>query len=239
MRRWSVVTWLCVVVGMAACGSDELVFTARQSRFEVAPGDQFSIVLESNASTGYSWALEVPLDERVVRLVSSVSLDSGSDRVGAPGGVELTFEAVDDGSTFIQLWYVRLFDDPPEPADRAQFDVIVGSGDLGDPVDPSDIDEPALSVPDDENPISVSELLTDDPDGPTAVTGLLFDDGSGLRLCEALAESFPPQCPGPYVFITNPDAVLADFTVEGGVRWTDRPLVLSGRYAEDGFTAQG
>ena len=238
MRRWSVVTCVMIVVGLAACGSDEPVFTARQTTFDVDPGDAFSIVLESNASTGYSWALETPLDERVVRLVGSTYLDSGSGRVGAPGGEELTFQAVDDGSTFIQLWYVRSFDDPPEPADRAQFEVTVGSGDPGDPVDPSDTDEPASTVPDDEDAISVSDLLADAPQAPTAVTGLLFDDGSGLRLCESLAESFPPQCPGPDVSITNPDAVVADFTVEGGVRWTDRPVVLYGRYAEEGFTAQ-
>lgn len=238
MRRRSVATCLFVILALAACGSDEPVFTARQTRFEVEPGDQFSIVLESNASTGYSWAFESPLDEDVVRFVDSVYLDSGSDRVGAPGGDELTFEAVDDGSTLIQLWYVRSFDDPPEPADRAQFEVMVGSGDPGDQAD-SSADEPMTTGTSVAEVMSVSDLLAEAPVEQTAVTGLLFDDGSGLRLCESLAESFPPQCPGPYVPIINPDAVDADFTVEGGVRWTDRPVVLSGHLSDDGFTVAG
>jgi hypothetical protein len=38
---------------------------------------------------------------------------------------------VGDGSAVIELWYVRSFDDPPEPADRAEFEVIVGTGSRG------------------------------------------------------------------------------------------------------------
>jgi hypothetical protein len=37
----------------------------------------------------------------------------------------MVFEATGEGSTVIQLWYIRSFDDPPEPADRAQFEVVV------------------------------------------------------------------------------------------------------------------
>ena len=60
----------------------------------------------------------------------------------------------------------------------------------------------------------------------------LFDDGTGLVICDALAESFPPQCPGRKIPITNPDAVEADFTEEAGVRWTDRVIQLRGRNPE-------
>lgn len=233
-RAWLVV---CVVVlPLTACGSEEPVLTDPGASFEVQPGDRFTIVLESNASTGFSWLLERPLDTDVVTEVENVYVDSDTDMVGAPGRQEITFEAVGVGSTFIQLWYIRSFDDPPEPANRAQFEVIVGSGDGGEPVDPADVDDPVSSIPDDEDAISVAELIETTPDGDVVVRGLLFDDGSGLRLCEMLAESFPPRCAGATVAIANPDGVDADFAVEGDVRWTERVVVLLGRFEGDTFT---
>lgn len=238
MRRALLV--VCVVgLLLAACGAEEPVFTDPGTRFEVQPGERFTVVLESNAGTGFSWLLERPLDTDVVREIENVHVDPDTDVVGAPGRQEITFEAVGDGSTFIQLWYIRSFDDPPEAGDRAQFEVIVGSGDSGEPVDPADVDEPVSSIPDDEDAISVAELLEAAPDGNVTVRGLLYDDGSGLHLCEMLAESFPPQCAGATVAIANPGGVDADFTVEGDVRWTDRVVVLFGRFDGDTFTVIG
>jgi predicted secreted protein len=220
---------------LTACGGGEVTFTDPGERFDVDTGDRFTVVVESNITTGFSWALEAELDERVVRLVRDVYVEPDTDLVGAAGRQELTFEAVGDGSTFIQLWYVRSFDDPAEPADRAQFEVIVGTGVGGEPIDPADIDDPGWSIPDDEDAISVFELLASVPVDPLPVRGLLFDDGSGLRLCDALAESFPPQCPGGFIMIENPGDVSADFTEAQGVRWTDAPVVLFGRLADGGL----
>lgn len=220
----------CVV--MAGCGADTVGFTDPGELFEVDPGDEFVVVLESNATTGFSWQLEVEPPSTVVRLVRDLYVEPDTALVGAGGRQEMTFEAIGDGSTFIQLWYVRSFDDPPEPADRAQFEVIVGTGDSGDTVDPDDIDEPRSTIPDDEDAVSVTEFLAVGPRDPVPVRGLLFDDGSGLRLCDALAESFPPQCPGVFVMIANPGEVVVDLNVEQGIRWADQPVVVFGSYDE-------
>ena len=235
MRAVRLVVVALLGVMVVGCGADQPVLTEPGTRFDVDPGDTFVVVLESNVTTGFGWELEVEPPEEVLRLVDDVYVESDTDLVGAAGRQELTFDAVGDGSTFIQLWYVRPFDDPPEPADRAQFEVIVGTGDGGGRVDPDDIDEPDATIPDDEDAISVSELLATSPSGPVAVTGLLFDDGSGLRLCGALAESFPPQCPGEAVFIANPEMIELVFSEEAGVRWTDRPVVLFGECADGEF----
>ncbi len=233
--RWRLWSLVCVVAMVSGCGGDEVVFTDPGAGFEVEVGDRFTVVLESNVTTGFSWQLERELPESLVTLVRDEYIEPESDLVGAGGRQELTFEAVGDGSTFIQLWYIRTFDDPPEPADRAQFEVIVGTGVSGEPVDPDDVDEPVASIPDDEDAISVALLLSSPPEGEIAVVGSLFDDGSALRLCGALAESFPPQCPGDFVFISNPEAVVADFTEEAGVRWTDRVVVLNGELIDGEF----
>lgn len=131
------------VVGLAltpACGDDPdpepVEFTEPGTVFEVDVGEEFVVVLESNVTTGYAWELEVPVLEDVIRLVSDeyVAPDTEADTtladttlVGAGGRQELTFEAVGVGTAEVSLWYVRSFDDPKDPAERAVFEVVVTS----------------------------------------------------------------------------------------------------------------
>jgi len=117
---------------VGACGDDAsdtdgVVFTEPGTVFEVDTGDEVTIVLESNATTGYAWELETEPLADVVRLVDDVYVEPGTDLVGAPGRQELTFEAVGPGTAELSLWYVRSFDDPKEPAERATFEFVVGS----------------------------------------------------------------------------------------------------------------
>lgn len=116
-------------LALGACGGDETSpdLTTDGTQFDVSGGDQFTIVLESNVTTGFSWQLEQPLDEGVLTLVDDDYIAPGTDAVGAPGKQELTFEAVGSGTTSIELWYIRPFDSPPDPADEASFPVTVES----------------------------------------------------------------------------------------------------------------
>ena len=225
-----------LLVVLVACGDDgELGATDPETRFDVEAGDRFSVVLESNPTTGFAWSLAAPLPSDVVRLVDDRYHEPDTDLVGTGGHQELTFEASGDGSTYIQLWYVRRFDDPPEPAERAQFEVIVGSGVPAGADGPDDRDQPQPAIPDDESALTVAELLGARPSGEVVVRGVLFDDGGGLVLCGALAESFPPQCPGESVPITNPGMLDVTLTTAGGVRWSEQPVTLLGLLTDDGF----
>ena len=118
------------VLAAAGCGTAEesSFFTERDERFDIDVDDEFQVVLESNLTTGYGWQLEAELDTGVLELVGERYEAPDTDLVGAAGHQVFDFRAVGDGSTFIQLWYIRPFDDPPDAADRAQFEVIVGSG---------------------------------------------------------------------------------------------------------------
>jgi len=226
------------VLAAAGCGTSEesSVFTDRDKRFNIEVGDNFRVALESNMTTGYGWQLEAALDEDVLELVGERYEAPDTDLVGAAGRQVFDFRAIGDGSTFVQLWYIRSFDDPPDPADRAQFEVIVGTGVPGQTVDPADTDAPAATMPDDENALSLIELIAAGDATDVTVRTLLFDDGTGLVMCETLAESFPPQCVGVRVPIANPEAVDADFTRQGEIRWTDRVEVLAGTLANGSFT---
>ena len=76
-------------------------------------------------------------------------------------------------------------------------------GSTGDPSDgPAGSDAPVLVIaeggPGAEPGLSVGEALTHGPtDDLVTVTGALFVDADGtVRLCDAILESFPPQCGG-------------------------------------------
>jgi predicted secreted protein len=238
MKARRLVALMVFVLAASGCGTSEesSLFTDRDDRFSVDVGEEIQVVLESNVTTGYGWQLEAPLDGAVLELVGDRYEAPDTDLVGAAGRQVFDFRAVGDGSTFIQLWYVRPFDDPPDPADRAQFEVIVGTGVPDQTVDPADTDAPIDSPLDDVDALSLTELIDRGEVADVVVRTLLFDDGSGLVMCESLAESFPPQCVGARVPITNPEVVDADYTRQGEIRWTDRLVLLDGTLADGSFT---
>jgi hypothetical protein len=96
-----------------------------------------------------------------------------------------------------------------------------------------------VAVPDDADTLSVGELLDRDGQGDSGanvvVVAMLVDDGTGVRMCESLAESDPPQCGGSSVEVLNPDAIDVEFNESDGVRWLDNPIQLFGWMEGDAF----
>jgi hypothetical protein len=92
--------------------------------------------------------------------------------------------------------------------------------------------EPVLVITDGaiEGPgISVAEALghqaTDDL---VTVSGALFVDADGtVLLCDAIAESFPPQCGGERIRVTGLDlAAVPGLQTEGAVSWAEGVTLL-------------
>jgi hypothetical protein len=52
--------------------------------------------------------------------------------------------------------------------------------------------------------LSVGEAIASDLDGPLMVRGYVIARGGEFRLCEAILESFPPQCGEPSLRIEGP-----------------------------------
>ena len=94
-------------------------------KVEVVMGREFSLTLASNATTGYHWELAAPLDEALVKLVSSTYQAPGTGLLGAGGQEIWTFRAVGRGQTVIQLKYVRPWEKGAAPAETASCTVIV------------------------------------------------------------------------------------------------------------------
>jgi hypothetical protein len=90
---------------------------------------------------------------------------------------------------------------------------------------------------DDGAVVSIDDALASDSDEPLAVSGNLLAQGDDVRLCSALAESFPPQCGGSSLVVEGLALEEVDGLVtEGDVSWTDRPLELRGVVSDGTLT---
>lgn len=78
--------------------------------------------------------------------------------------------------------------------------------------------------------VAPGDVAALDDGTPVITQGVLVIDGEAM-LCEALAESFPPQCAGGSVALNGLDeasVVGLNSAQDSGVRWTDYPLTVSG-----------
>ena len=77
--------------------------------------------------------------------------------------------------------------------------------------------------------LSVSEAIGYEGSQPVAIHGYVVRTSDAAQLCEALAESYPPQCGGASLVLTNPDATNGIPLVEDGdVQWSPDIVILIG-----------
>ena len=83
--------------------------------------------------------------------------------------------------------------------------------------------------------ISVEEALAYEGSEVVAVGAFFVSTDGEARLCDALAESYPPQCGGASIVITNPEdfPTEAPLVEEGSTQWLDSPITVFG-YVTDG-----
>ena len=77
--------------------------------------------------------------------------------------------------------------------------------------------------------MSVADALTHGPtDDLVTVSGALFVTPDGtVRLCDAIAESFPPQCGGASIEVSDLDlSTVADLQEANGVRWAESVVLF-------------
>jgi hypothetical protein len=82
--------------------------------------------------------------------------------------------------------------------------------------------------------VSIDQVLTFEGETPVFVKGTLFSDANGVRLCEAIGESFPVQCLGGQISITDLDLFpeYADLLVgDGEVRTSEGEVAIVGYYS--------
>lgn len=94
----------------------------------LASGGTLVITLESNPSTGFTWAIagEPPAQVALQGEPDYVEPDQSGDVVGAPGSQVFTFVAVAPGSGTLHLAYARTWEEGTSP--EASFAVSVEVG---------------------------------------------------------------------------------------------------------------
>jgi hypothetical protein len=86
--------------------------------------------------------------------------------------------------------------------------------------------------------LTVADAVAGDATGTIAVEGYLFGDETGWRLCEVLAESFPPQCGGAALLLGDFDrSLVADdgttaLQENQGITWSESYVALRGEIVE-------
>jgi inhibitor of cysteine peptidase len=95
------------------------------SPVDVTVDDDFTISLETNPGTGYSWELTGPLDDQVIVELGSDHQPGEGTGVGVPGQQLFRFQAVGKGTATIGLQYVRPWETGVAPAKTSEFTVNV------------------------------------------------------------------------------------------------------------------
>jgi inhibitor of cysteine peptidase len=92
---------------------------------EVQVGKEFRITVQSNRTTGYQWKLAQPLDQAVVKMMSSQYVGPAKQIPGAGGKEVWVFQAVGRGTAEIHLEYVRPWEKGEAPARTATYSILV------------------------------------------------------------------------------------------------------------------
>lgn len=87
-------------------------------------GQNFTVTLDSNPSTGYQWDVSAIANNDLVRFIKSDFVQSDSGLIGAGGKQTLTFQALKAGETTIVLDYARPWE-KENPADTYMIQLAI------------------------------------------------------------------------------------------------------------------
>ena len=88
---------------------------------KVQVGQEFTITLEANATTGYQWQFVKPLDESSFQLISSEYVADKTNRVGSGGEQVWVLKALKAGEQTISFKYVRPWEKDIPPVKEEAF----------------------------------------------------------------------------------------------------------------------
>ena len=97
----------------------------RPSTIESKVGDRFTIPLEANHTTGYSWRLAQQPDPAILKQLGEKYDEDNSGSVGAGGIETCTFQAMAKGATTLVFEYARPFEKNVPPAKTSRFRITI------------------------------------------------------------------------------------------------------------------
>lgn len=88
-------------------------------------GQNFSMLLSSNPTTGFRWSLAVVPEAAIATLITNEYIPPAKAMIGAGGNEKWSFRAVGKGRTSISFIYTRPWEKDAEPARRETFSINV------------------------------------------------------------------------------------------------------------------
>jgi len=122
-----VIALAAIVLSTTGCSSGGSALTAKDNgtAVTVKTGDTFTVKLEGNPSTGYTWEAK-DLDTSILEQVGDPAFDSSNPAlVGSGGSLTLTFKALKAGTTTLTLIYHRPWETDVAPIDTFSVTVTV------------------------------------------------------------------------------------------------------------------
>jgi inhibitor of cysteine peptidase len=115
-----------VSVLLAACASSspEIRLTEKDKKIGLKTGQVFTIALEGNPTTGYTWE-PLGMDEKLLARLGDAVFQPESNAVGAGGVISLRFKAVSPGSATLTLVYQRPWEKGQPPLKTIEFAVTI------------------------------------------------------------------------------------------------------------------
>ena len=123
----SVILLITFLMSLVSCKGIVIDEKNNNGKIEVKNGSRFSIVLDSNPTTGYDWYMAEEDYKANLSLIGSEYSQSRKEKglMGAGGKRTFTFLAEKSGSTNITLEYKREFEKDVEPIDNFSVDIII------------------------------------------------------------------------------------------------------------------
>ena len=94
-------------------------------KVSVKKGNTFSVRLDANATTGYTWRLAKPLDPKLIHLLASDYEANPGTMMGVGGFEVWTFDAIEAGATTISFEYIRPWEENSVPAKQKLIKVNI------------------------------------------------------------------------------------------------------------------
>lgn len=117
----TIVLFLSFIVSAFAEGN----FSRKYKGIRIPLGKTFTIDLDSNPSTGFSWQLANISDKTVLEIVKKEYVGQGSLTVGSPGTERWIFKSVGIGKTALTFEYKRSWEDKEEAQRTEVYSIIV------------------------------------------------------------------------------------------------------------------
>ena len=113
-----------IILSTAGCSS-ALTVKDNGTAVTVNTGDTFTVRLEGNPSTGFTWEAK-DLDTSILEQVGDPKFSGGAPgMVGSGGDLTLTFKALKPGTTTLTLIYHRPWETDVEPIDTFSITITV------------------------------------------------------------------------------------------------------------------